>query len=249
MIDIAKRRRKKVPDKSLCIDALQGAVLGSAVIWICFRSLFFMPLLIPIIAMFVKYKASLRASKQRSLMQMEFKNMMAMLYSVTAAGGTLEKALRSSLKDMQNSPERYRLFTPELSRLCNMLDHNVPIGRALESFAERSGDEDIRQFVRILLIAGKSGGSLPEIINRSSEAVSLRMDMNAEVETLLAGKRAELKVMMVIPLFILLYMNISSPDYMSSLYQSLAGRGIMLLALIVYGAAFVIGRKILDIRV
>ena len=230
-------------------DMLQAIVISVTIIWVMFRSVFFMPLLIVIIPLFMKYKSSIRSSKLKSMRQVEFKNMMAMLYSVTAAGGTLERALRSALKDMQSSPERYTLLTPELVRVCKMLDHNVPVARALEQFAERNDDEDIRQFVRILLIAGKSGGSLPDIINRSSEAVSLRMDMNAEVETLLSGKRAELRVMMVIPVFILVYMNISSPDYMSSLYDSMTGRGVMLFALIVYAAAFAIGRKILDIRV
>ena len=48
---------------------------------------------------------------------------------------------------------------------------------------------------------------------------------------------------------ILLDMNLGSPEYMSVLYQGAAGRVIMCGALALYIAAFVIGRRILDIHV
>ena len=55
--------------------------------------------------------------------------------------------------------------------------------------------------------------------------------------------------MAVIPAGILIYMNLSSPEYMAVLYENSAGHLMMAGALAAYAAALILGRKILDIRV
>jgi len=229
-------------------DIGEGALIGALAVWICFRSLFFLPLILIFIPFFVRYKDKKRKHALSLQRQTEFKNVMTMLYSVTAAGGTLEKAFREALRDMRGSPDRYPLMIPEFERICFMLERNVPMENALEDFGERSGDDDIRHFAGILAIAGRSGGSLADIVKRSAEAVSLRIDMNSEIDTILAGRKAELKVMVIVPAGILLYMELSSPDYMSVLYESIAGHMIMAAALAVYIAAVLIGRRILEFQ-
>lgn len=178
----------------------------------------------------------------------EFRDVMAILYSSTAAGGTIEKALRDARQDMKASGNRYPLLLPEFERMCLRMDRNIPVDEVLSDFAARSQDEDITYFVELLAIAKKSGGSLADIIHHTADMMNMRMEINSEIETVLAGKRGELKVMLVVPPAILLYMNLCSPDYMAVLYDTLAGRAVMITALSAYGIAALIGRKILDIR-
>ena len=122
----------------------------------------------------------------------EFKDAAAMLYSSTAAGGTLEKALRDTCCDMKTSDSSYQVLLPEFERICMHLDQNRSLESVLEDFAVRSEDEDIAYFVRVLTVARKSGGSLSSIIRHTADTMNLRMEINSEIETILAGKRGEL---------------------------------------------------------
>ena len=76
----------------------------------------------------------------------EFKDAAAMLYSSTAAGGTLEKALRDTCCDMKTSDSSYQVLLPEFERICMHLDQNRSLESVLEDFAVRSEDEDIACF-------------------------------------------------------------------------------------------------------
>lgn len=246
------RRRKwlrRLTGREKVLYGLEGAGLTALAAFLCFRSAAAFLAAPFVIAAFLHYKAGEKKQKKYLAQQAEFKNLMANLYSTTAAGGTLEKALRDALQDMKHSGGRYPVLLPQIERVIVELDRNIPMDTALEHFGERSGDPEIRHFVQVLKVAAKSGGSLPDIIRRTAEMAALRAEMNAEIETLLAGRKAELRVMLAVPAGILLYMNLGSPEYMSVLYQGAAGRVIMCAALLVYVAAFAIGRRILAVHV
>ena len=54
--------------------------------------------------------------------------------------------------------------------------------------------------------------------------------------------------MNLIPLIMILYIKITSPDLMEIMYDSLIGRVIMTGCLLVYGIAFYMGRKMVEIE-
>lgn len=247
-----KKRRKwfrQLTGKELLIYSLEGAGIAALAAYLCFRSFLAAAAAPPVIAVFLHLKEEQKKQKTYLAQQMEFKNLMADLYSTTAAGGTLEKALRGALQDMRLSGERYPVLLPQMERMIVELDRNIPMDRVLDHFGEKSKDPEIQHFVQVLKAAARSGGSLPDIIRSASEMAALRMEMNAEIETMLAGRKAEWKVMLVVPAGILLYMNLGSPEYMDVLYRTASGRVIMCAALLLYAAAFAIGRRILDVRV
>ena len=100
-----------------------------------------------------------------------------------------------------------------------------------------------------MTVARKSGGSLSSIIRHTADTMNLRMEINSEIETILAGKRGEWRIMLIVPPGILCYMNMCSSEYMNILYTGLTGRLVMTAALMVYAAAVWTGHKILDIHV
>ena len=235
--------------KNRWIDGLQGTVGILLVGWLCYRN-WIAPLMgLVLLPFFMKYKAEKRVEQRQKQMQKEFKDVAAMLYSSTAAGGTLEKALRDARKDMLVSAERYPVLLPEFEKMCIQLDRNVSVEAVLNEFAEQSNDKDIHYFVKILNVARKSGGSLPDIIRHTVDTMNLRIEIDSEIDTMLAGKKGEWKVMLIVPPAILVYMNLCSSEYMSVLYETLSGKILMTAALGVYGIAMTIGYRILDIHV
>ena len=168
-------------------DILEGTGIGLAVVFLCFRSLLFIPAALLFIPFWSGYRSQQKNEQLRLQLQSEFKNVTSLLYSSTAAGATLDKAIRDSLYSMKNTPDRYPVLIPEFERIILQLDRNVPMETALAQFAARCDDEDIHNFVRILEIAGRKGGQLPQIVENTSRAISQKMEISQQIRVLLAG--------------------------------------------------------------
>lgn len=235
--------------KSKLLDGLQGTAGILFVGWLCYRNIIVALIGLAALPFFMKYKTQKRIKERQAAQGREFKDAVAMMYSSIAAGGTLEKAIRDARNDMSVSEERYPVLLPEFEKMCIQLERNISVEMVLNEFAEKSQDEDIRYFVKIVNVAKKSGGSLADIIKHTVDTMNLRLEIDSEIETMLAGKKGEWKVMMIVPPAILVYMNLCSSEYMSVLYETLLGRMLMTAALVMYAVAVVIGYKILDIHV
>ena len=76
-----------------------------------------------------------------------------------------------------------------------------------------------------------------------------KMEVEREIQTMLAAKSLEFQVMCMIPLGMVLYMRFTFPEFLSVLYGSAAGVMLMSVCLIIYIAAYYIGRKMVHIEV
>ena len=66
---------------------------------------------------------------------------------------------------------------------------------------------------------------------------------------MLAAKKLEFDIMCVIPLGIILYMKLTFREFIGMLYGSLTGAAVMSLCLLLYLAAYRLGKKIIKIEV
>ncbi len=73
--------------------------------------------------------------------------------------------------------------------------------------------------------------------------------MTREIETVMAAKRLEMNIMNLVPFGILLYVGISSPEFLEPLYGNPVGAGIMTVALGVYGCTCKMAEKMVKIQV
>ena len=76
-----------------------------------------------------------------------------------------------------------------------------------------------------------------------------KIDVRREIDTLLAAKRYEFKIMAVIPYAIIGYMMLSFPEFMDCLYGNMFGTGVMSICLWLYMTAYAIGVKLVKIEV
>ena len=116
-------------------------------------------------------------------------------------------------------------------------------------FAKRSGIRDIESFCQVLVYAKRSGGNVAAIIQSTVKKIREKCEVEQEIRTALAQKKLEQKIMNIIPLFLLAYIGISSPDFIEPLYRDITGRVIMSVCLLVYGAAFLISEYMMKIEV
>jgi len=126
---------------------------------------------------------------------------------------------------------------------------NIPIEKALDEFAIRSGLEDIRNFAKVVKIAKRSGGELVSIINQTTSVIGDKIRVKEEILTMTAARRFEQMIMNIIPAAIIIYIDITSPGFFVLMYTTIFGRVIMSICVVLYGVAIVMSQKILDIEI
>jgi tight adherence protein B len=126
---------------------------------------------------------------------------------------------------------------------------NIVIEECFADFATRSNIEDIRLFAEVVGIAKKSGGDMIEIVRNTANSICRKIEVEREINIIINGKKYEQSIMNIVPLILVLYMGITSPDMMETMYTTVMGRIVMTVCLVVYILAFYIGTKIVSIEV
>lgn len=87
------------------------------------------------------------------------------------------------------------------------------------------------------------------VIQKVARMLGDKIDVKKEIEATLAAKKSEQLVMSLMPAGIILYMHLTSPGFLDVLYGNWFGVMAMTACLLVYGAAYWLGVKIVDIEV
>ena len=135
------------------------------------------------------------------------------------------------------------------SDILRKVDNSANIEDELIEFADRTGIEDIKYFAQVFKYAKRSGGDLIAIIKNISNTVREKIEVESEIQTIISGKKMEQKVMSMMPFGMILYLRMTSPDFISPLYGNVLGIIVMSMCLIVYMAAAYVSRRIVDINV
>ncbi|WP_068779980.1 type II secretion system F family protein [Paenibacillus sp. GM2] len=196
-----------------------------------------------------KYWSGYLLRKRRETLGLHFKQALYSLSSSLAAGRSVENGFREAIEDLQLLyPGNSSDMIIELGIICTRLEYGQPIEEALLDFSERAGLEDISNFADVFTICKRSGGDLVEVIRRTSAIISEKLEISQEIGVMIAQKRFEAKAMSAAPIFFLVFMEFSSPDYMLPMHSG-TGLAISFLALTVFALCFWLMLKIMDIRV
>ena len=177
----------------------------------------------------------------------QFKDAMDSMISALVAGYSMENAITEAYRDLSMMYVADTRILKELWDMKQKLSMHEPLDRIFLDFAERSGVEDIHTFAQVYATARRSGGNLVKIMKRTADNIGEKMEIQREIETMIAGKKMESTCMMVIPLLIIVYLRVFSPGFLDPVYQGAAGRIFMTGALLVYGVSVAWSRAIMNI--
>jgi len=228
-----------------------GAGLGITAVlsWLFYQSWYGMALLVPVgIFCRKRYMESRKRERQRELLH-QFKDGIQAVSAALLAGYSVENAWREAEKELCRLYGSEALMTKEWHQMNSQIKMNEPIEKSLLAFAARSGCEDVESFAEVFAFAKRSGGNFAKIIRTAISRIKGKIEVEQEIATVLAGKKLEGRIMNVMPLFILAYMNLTSKEFLQALYGNLFGVLVMTAALGVYAAALKLSERILDIRI
>ncbi len=195
----------------------------------------------------MKTKSIIKKRKDKLLIQ--FRDLLHSLSSAVAAGKSLENAFKEALIDLKILyPEDDTDIIVELRLISVALELNQPVSAIFQNFAERTGLDDIKDFANVLrLIDGKSSDVITVIMS-SAKVINEKMEVKEEIETLLTSKKFEAKAMSLAPIALMGMLSYTSPDYMSPIFTTFAGRISVTIAVLIFVISYFLTNKIMNIN-
>lgn len=186
--------------------------------------------------------------KKKNKIMNEFKDLCNVLSNNLLVGYSFENSLKNSIKETKDLYGNKSYLSKELKIVVNKININIPVEKAFMEFAINTEVEEIIIFAEILKISKRSSGNIVEIIRDTVDSITDRIELKREIEVIFASKKFEQKVMNVIPFFIICYVKLSSPGMLDVMYNTLLGRFLMTVFLLVFIVALVLSEKIMNME-
>lgn len=189
-------------------------------------------------------------NRRKDELTMQFKQALQSLVSSLSAGRSVENsflAVENDLKMLFSDRDAY--IIKEFEAINIRVANGEPIEEALLHFSNRAGIDDITNFVDVFVVCKRTGGNLADVIRRTSSIIGEKLQVQQDIQVMMAQKRFEAKALVVAPVLLVALLNWSSPDYMAPLYVLGPGPLIMTAALVVFGFTVWVINRIINIKV
>ncbi len=197
-----------------------------------------------------KYYAKIIAEKRKSELTIQFKDLLYSISASFATGRSMTSALEEAYENLRLIYKENDIIMVEVKYMCDCLINNKENEEdVLLAFAERSGIEDIINFMDVYLTCRSTGGDIQKVVNEAAAVIADRIDIEKEINTITAQKKYEAKILTFIPLALIAFLQLTSPDYIDPLYSTIQGKLIMTGAIGMIVVAFLWSMKITEIEV
>lgn len=188
-------------------------------------------------------------NKKEKQLGLEFKDYLYAVSRLLLASYSVERAFLEGFWEIKQLHGESCMLAVRLGKMEKRLRVQEPMEHILIDFAAESKHEDIESFVEIFCYAKRGGGDFIHIMTTAAGRICDKIEVVEEIRTVMAEKALEQKIMCVAPLGILCFFRLTSPEFIGRLYGNLPGVLVMTAALALYGAAFFLGMKIVEIEV
>lgn len=189
-------------------------------------------------------------AKRKNQLTLQFKDMLYSLSSALSVGKSVETGLQDALQDLRVIyPDPRTDILIEMEYILRGIGMNNTIESMFIQFAQRAHLEDIDNFVDIFVTCKRTGGDLIEVMRSTSNTIGEKIELKQEIETVISGKKYEFQLMMVLPVVMVLFLSVTSGDYMKPVFTTAAGMAAMTVAIVIFGIAYLVGSKVMKIEV
>lgn len=226
---------------------LIGFLIGMIILFAFFRSWLFSLAGAVVCAVIVpphynEYKKNRRLQQLR----LQFRDLLESLTASYSAGRNTPDSFRDAWNDMLSIYGEDADIVQEVQIICAGLNNSINIEELLLDFARRSELDDIQSFANVFEVCNRQGGDLKRIVSETREIINDKIDVEMEIETMLSGNKNELYIMIVMPVVVV--MSLSSMGGSTIVSNSLENVLVKILCLGILFTAYLIGKKIVDIK-
>ena len=195
-----------------------------------------------------KYYREYKKKKQLNELRTQFKDLLESLTSSYSAGQNTVEAFGDAVNDMTSIYGEGADIVKEVQIISTGLQNNINnIEELLLDFANRSSLDDVMSFANVFEICNRQGSDLKRIVSDTREIINDKIEVEMEIETMIAGSKNELNIMMIMPVIIVVMLK--------GLGNTMAGANnaatvfVKIICIGIFALAYVIGQKIIDIKI
>jgi tight adherence protein B len=115
-------------------------------------------------------------------------------------------------------------------QICQQQELGIALDEALRSVVTRTHSDDLKLFATSVVIQLRSGGNLADMMERVANVIRERNRLARRVRVLTAQTQMSKRILLALPFFVFVLLNLINPDYMRPLYSTLAGQFVMAVA-------------------
>ncbi len=182
-------------------------------------------------------------NRRSNQLLLQFKDMLDSLNTSYSVGKTTQSAFADAYNDMQLQYGEESYICLELARINIGLQNISTIEELLADFAARSGLDDIKTFADVFYAINRKGGNIKSIIGETKSIICDKIEIEQEIKTITSSSKNSLYVIMCMPLLIV-PMTAGFIEGGGGIVDIVTKVG----ALIVFIVAFIIGKKVTDIK-
>ena len=190
------------------------------------------------------------AKKRQKELSLQFKDMLYSLSSAVNSGASVESGITMARDDMlKQYVDPKTMIIQELNLMVSRLSFGMNVEEVFGDFAKRSHNEDVLTFTNIFEISKRQGGNIMQIIRQTTNVISEKVETKSEIETALAGRKSEQKVMTAMPICLVGFMTYTTDGFMDPIFTTIVGRIVATAAIGLIIIGYLWSSKITDIEV
>ncbi len=226
---------------------LLGFAVSLVVMFVFFKSVFAGILTGIFVGVLIqKFYCGYLCEKRKKTLLLQFRDFLESLTSSFSSGKNTQGAFADAYGDMIQIYGREADIVKELEIILMGINSNINIEQMLMDFAARCELPDVQSFADVFEISVKQGANIKDIISATRDIINDKIEIELEIGTLLSGNKNELNIMMVMPLIITLSMEGLGSSMTENSPLNVA---IKLIALGIFAGAYVLGRKMTNIKI
>lgn len=187
-------------------------------------------------------------ARRKKELASQFRDMLEAFTTSLGAGKNVNDSFFAVYDDLKIQYEEGSYILKELEVIISGIHNNVPIENVLEDFGIRSDNEDILNFANVFKISYRKGGNVKDIIRNTHSILSDKMEIAEDIETIVSSNKLEQNIVSVMPILIVGIIKVMSPEFAANFVTP---TGIMstTISIVIFVAAYFIGRAILNIKI
>lgn len=236
--------------EEIILYTLIGCAVMFALGYIFYRSIFVALIFALLGIKYPEIKTKSIISDRQKKISYQFKDMLYAMQSAVASGTSVENAVTMALEEMKKQyVDTNTIIIKELELMVNRISVGTNIEEVFADFAARTHNEDVFTFSNIFEISKRTGGNIVEIMRETTTVISEKIETKGEIDTKLAGRKSEGRVMVAMPILLIFFMSKTTGEFMEPVFTTLSGRvaATVALLLIIVGALW--QNRITDIEV
>lgn len=226
---------------------ISGLILASLG-FLFYKSLWFSLLCVLLAKPFEKEFSRYKGGLRREFLLEGFRDVLYSISGSIAAGRQMPTAIADAHKQLLATYGESADISLELLNIVRVYEGaHGSVEDLLLDWGRRSGLREILQFGRVYHICRHNGGDMEEVTLKSANLLLDRISFRGEVKMLTAQKKLDILFLVSMPIIILLFLSLTSSDYLTVLYVGLTGRFIMTLCLMTIAIALLWSLRLTEV--